>query len=73
MFAAHALQHGMSVPDVARLLGQRSTATTLRYYHNFVPEEAERLKEKVRAMYAAHGAPGYKKPKSGAKPHARRA
>jgi site-specific recombinase XerD len=53
-FAAHLLlKHGMKVEDVARLLGHRSPATTLKYYHNFVPAEAEQLKEKLRAIYEA--------------------
>jgi site-specific recombinase XerD len=62
-FAADLLHHGVSVEDVARLLGHRSTATTLKYYHNFVQAEAERLKEKLRATFAAQGAPGYEKKK----------
>jgi integrase/recombinase XerD len=60
-FAADLLQHGMRTEDVARLLGHRSTATTLKYYHNFVHAEAERLKEKLRATFAMQGAPGFEK------------
>jgi site-specific recombinase XerD len=62
-FAADLLQHGMKMEEVARLLGHRTTATTEKYYHNFVQAEAEQLKEKLRATFAAQGAPGHEKPK----------
>jgi site-specific recombinase XerD len=70
-FAAHLLQNGMKLEDVARLLGHRSTATTLKYYHNFVQAEAERLKEKLRATFAAQKAPGYETPKKTREPEHR--
>jgi integrase len=63
-FAYQQLRAGTNMPDLARLLGHRTTATTEKYYHNFIPEEAERLKEKVRATFAAQKAPGYTKPES---------
>jgi hypothetical protein len=54
----------MPMPDVARLLGHRSPATTQKYYNNFVPAEAEQLKEKLRAIYKAESTGlGHEKPK----------
>jgi integrase len=47
------------IRDLSQLLGHRSIKTTEDYYLAFVLGRAQELNEKVRASFAAQGAPGY--------------
>jgi integrase/recombinase XerD len=59
-FAAEILKSGQGdIRDVAKLLGHSSIKTTEKHYLAFVPSQAERLNERVRASWAAQGAPGH--------------
>jgi integrase/recombinase XerD len=59
-FGAEFLKSGQGdIRDLARLLGHTSIKTTEKHYLAFVPSQAERLNEKVRASWAAQGAPGF--------------
>jgi len=61
-FAYHFLQSKQGdIRDLARLLGHKRTATTEKYYLNFVPDESEELNEKVRRSWEVLGAPGFEK------------
>jgi integrase len=61
-FAFDLLQRGFDIEEVARLMGHSSSATTRRYYHNFVKGEADRLKDKLRASYQTRLLPTTAKP-----------
>jgi integrase len=59
-FAREFLRSGQGdIRDLSQLLGHRSIKTTEDYYLAFVVGRAQELNEKVRASFAAQGAPGY--------------